>query len=122
GRGGVDAAEPGERELLRLVLHAGELELVRERVGDVGVRDAAFGAGDDAGDAGAAAGAHARRPADAGARPHLALPRRAGLRQEVGEVVRRAGAVRPVDRCDLDIRQVDARVQLLDSRRVPLLD
>ena len=121
-RRGVDAAKPGQRELLRLVLHAGELELVRERVGDVGVGDAAFGAADDAGDAGTAAGAHAGRPVDARARADLALPGRARLRQEVGEVVRRARAVRPVDGRDLQVGQVDVRVQLLDPRRVPLLD
>ena len=75
-----------------------------------------------AGDARAAAGADADREVRLRALADRVLPRLADVRQVVGEVVARAAAVAAVDRHDLLVRQLDARVDLLDRRVVPVLD
>ena len=68
-------ADTRRRVLTGAVLDRRELELVRDRVGGVDVGQTPGGRLDDTRDTGAAAGADARRPADARVDSHVALER-----------------------------------------------
>ena len=118
----ADPAEARGRELAGGVLHRHELELVRQRERDVDVADRALRVGHDAGDDRASRCRPVRRPRGVDADAELGLPRRADLRQVVGEVVGRARVVGSVDRRDRGRRQAHLRVQRLDRRVVPLRD
>ena len=119
----LDPTQARRRELAGLVQHPGEAHLVRQRVGDVDVGRAhppsssTTPATPELPRAPTPVGHCALTPV-----ADLRLPGGADGRQVVGEVVRRAGVVRPVDRRDLRARQVALRVVLRDLRVVPLRD
>ena len=117
-----DPAQARRRVLAGAVANQRELKLVLDRVGDVDVCQRARRAPDDARDARAAAGTRARRPVDARVEADLVLPPAADRRQVLGEVVGRARAVGAVNRCDLEIREVESAVQASDRLIVPAGD
>src|SRR5262249_17800121 len=117
-----DPAQTGRRVLAVPVEDAREAQLVLQRVRDVDVGQRTLGLRDDTGDPGATPGTDARRPLRVDTDADLGLPLGAGGRWEVGEVVRRPGVVRAVDRRDLRARQVALRVDGLDLAVVPARD
>src|SRR5439155_19752889 len=104
------------------VLDPRDLEAVLEGISLVHVADRAVRARDDARQTRRALAADAGREARLGADADLALPLRADPGEIVGEVPGRPATVAAEDGRDLQVRKLDARVDLLDRAVIPLRD